>query len=374
MASKPAVKNPAPRARANAQDKPDPEGLLPRGSEKIASAEGQAPKRSAAGKDKAEIHTWLFNGRDPGTDFELSTLPRLIANSKNLAWVDVCGYSEDELRNLAKLLGLHSIAVDAALAPWQRPRVDTFSDNFFLTVTVVKPEPGKLTVQVGELDLFVGENFLLTLHKEELPFLESIAERVYRSPDLVRYHTAYVVYIVLDEMLDFYQGLFEDLEERIEHIEEQALTDNTDTFLGELLRLKRYVFLIGRLAEQNRVVFSAITRPDFQFISGPDLEPYFRDLQQRLEQTVERLFAARDAVNSAFDIYVSQMSHRTNGTMKLLAVVSTVLLPATLITGIFGTNFAVPLLHSEAALALMVAALLIVPVAVVFALRRNKVL
>ena len=374
MANKPGVNAPAGRARTQAADKADPEQRLPRGAESIASAEGRVPKGSGNGRSKSEVHTWLFNGRDPGTDFELSTLPKLIANSKNLAWVDVCRYTESELRDLAKLLGLHSIGVDAALAPWQRPRVDTFSDTFFLTVTVVRPNPGKLTVEVGELDLFVGKNFLLTLHKAELPFLESIAERVYRSQDLVRYHTAYVVYIVLDEMLNFYQALFEDLEERIEHIEEHALTDDSDAFLSELLKLKRYVFLIGRLAEQNRVVFSAITRPDFQFISGPDLEPYFRDLQQRLEQTVERLFAARDAVNSAFDIYVSQMSHRTNQTMKLLAVVSTVLLPATLITGIFGTNFAVPPLHSAAALAVMVAALIFVPVVVVVTLRARRVL
>ena len=374
MANKPGVTAPAGRARTDESDRADPEQRLPRGAESIASAEGRAPKKVGTGKSKSVVHTWLFNGTDPGSDFELSTLPKLIANSKNLAWVDVCRYTEDELRDLAKLLGLHAVGVDAALAPWQRPRVDTFSDNFFLTVTVVKPNPGKLTVEVGELDLFVGENFLLTLHKGELPFLESIAERVYRSPDLVRYHTAYVVYIVLDEMLDFYQTLFEDLEERIEHIEEHALTDDSDAFLGNLLKLKRYVFLIGRLAEQNRVVFAAITRPDFQFISGPELEPYFRDLQQRLEQTVERLFAARDAVNSAFDIYVSQMSHRTNRTMKLLAVVSTVLLPATLITGIFGTNFAVPPLHSAAALAVMVTALIVVPVTVVLALRANRVL
>lgn len=374
MTDKPGVTAPAGRARKEASKKAVEEQQLPRGTESIASAEGRAPKKSGTGKSKSVVHTWLFNGRDPGSDFELSTLPKLIANDKNLAWVDVCRYTEDELRDLAKLLGLHSIGVDAALAPWQRPRVDTFADNFFLTVTVVRPDPGKLTVEVGELDLFVGQNFLLTLHKAELPFLESIAERVYRSPDLVRYHTAYVVYIVLDEMLDFYQTLFEDLEERIEHIEEHALTDDSDAFLGNLLKLKRYVFLIGRLAEQNRVIFAAITRPDFQFISGPDLEPYFRDLQQRLEQTVERLFAARDAVNSAFDIYVSQMSHRTNRTMKLLAVVSTVLLPATLITGIFGTNFAVPPLHSGAALVVMVAALILVPVTLVLALRANRIL
>ena len=346
---------------------------LPASAEEIVNTEGAASNGQSGTKSKAQVQTWLFNGRDPGADFELSSLPELIANRKTLAWVDLCGYSEKDLRDIAKLLGLHSISVEAALAPWQRPRVDTFKDNFFASVTLVKPNPKRLEVDIGELDLFVGENFLLTVHKEALPFLANIAERVYRSPDLVRLHTSYVVYIVLDEMLDFYQGIFELVEERIEQVEESALTDQSDAFLSDLLRLKRYVFLIGRLAEQHRLVFTAFIRPDFEFTAGPEIEPYFRDLQQRLEQIVERLFTARESVNSAFEIYVSQMSHRTNQVMKLLAVVSTVLLPATLIVGLFGTSFQLPALHSQAAFALMVALLVIVPAVVLVVLRQRKV-
>jgi magnesium transporter len=345
---------------------------LPQSAEEIVSTEGRASTKAAAAKSKARVQTWLFNGRDPGADFELSSLPNLIADRKNLAWVDLCKYSEKDLKGIAKLLGLHPLSVEAALAPWQRPRIDTFNDNFFTSVTLVKPNPKKLEVDIGELDLFVGENFLLTVHKDALPFLENIADRVHKSPDLVRLHTAYVVYIVLDEMLDFYQGIFEQVEERIEKIEESALTDESDAFLADLLRLKRYVFLIGRLAEQHRVVFSAFMRPDFEFTAGPEIEPYFRDLQQRLDQIVERLFTARESVNSAFEIYVSQMSHRTNQVMKLLAVVSTVLLPATLIVGLFGT-IVVPPLHSQAALLLMAALVVIVPSAVLLVLRQRKV-
>ena len=346
---------------------------LPQSAKEIVNTEGRASKGRTATKSTVQVQTWLFNGRDPGADFELSNLPKLIANRKTLAWVDLCGYSEKDLRGIAKLLGLHPISIEAALAPWQRPRVDTFTDNYFASVTLVKPNPTKLEVDIGELDLFVGENFLLTVHKEALPFLANIAERVYKSPDLVRLHTSYVVYIVLDEMLDFYQGIFEQVEERIEKVEESALSDESDAFLSDLLRLKRYVFLIGRRAEQHRLVFSAFIRPDFKFTAGPEIEPYFRDLQQRLEQIVERLFTARESVNSAFEIYVSQMSHRTNQVMKLLAVVSTVLLPATLIVGLFGTNFLLPALHSQSAFVLMVALLVIVPGAVLLVLRQRKV-
>jgi magnesium transporter len=289
-----------------------------------------------------------------------------------MAWVDLAGYNEDDLKQVAGLLKLHPVSVDAALAPWQRPRIDTFGHYFFLSVTLMEAEVAALKVKVGELDLFVGRNFLVAAHRQDLPFLDKVVERGHQSPELVRYHTAFVLYIVLDEMIDFYQAQYEELEEKIEKVEEMALRDNSDDFLSDLLRLKRYVSLLGRFAEQHKTVFAAFTRSDFDFISGNDVEPYFRDLQQRLSQFVDRLFAARDAVNGAFDIYVSQISHRTNKTMRLLTVVSTVLLPAALIVGFFGTGFTQ--LHDQAYLDVMMVLLVVVPAAVLFALRRANLI
>lgn len=337
-----------------------------------AAAEGTPPTKGKGAKSKVEIRTWLFNGSEPGRDFELDDLPKLASDDKSVAWVDMFGYADSDLKKLAGLLDLHPISVEATLAPWHRPQINTFNNCFYLSVTLITPK-GKLAVDVGELDLFVGKNYMLSVHKHEVPFLAEIAERVHQSPDLVRMHTAYLLYIILDEMLDFYQKLFEDLEESVEVMEETALRVDNETFLADVLRLKRHVFLLGRLAEQHRLVFSAFTRPDFEFISGPDIEPYFRDLQQRLGQIVERLFAARDPVNTAFEIYVSQMSHRTNQVMKLLAVVSTVLLPATLIVGFFGTSFPqLAFLHSLGAFLFMVALLVAVPSAVMIALRSRR--
>lgn len=341
----------------------------------MAATEGPASTKSQGARSQAEIRTWLFNGTDPGRDFDIANLPALAADDKSMAWVDMSGYVESDLQKLAGLLKLHPISVAAAIAPWQRPQINTFDDHFYLSVTLVVPKKGRLEIDIGELDLFVGKSFMLTVHKNEIPFLGNIAERVNQSPDLVRLDTAYLVYMVLDEMLDFYQKVFEDLEQRVEEMEETALRVDTEAFLEDLLRLKRHVFLLGRLAEQNRLVFAAFTRPDFEFISGPGIEPYFRDLQQRLGQVVERLFTVRESVNSAFEIYVSQISHRTNRVMKLLAVVSTVLIPETLIVGFFGTSFPqIAFLHSYAAFTIMVAMLIVIPTAVMLALRFRKVL
>jgi magnesium transporter len=337
-----------------------------------AAAERTPPAKGDGAKSKVEIRTWLFNGSDPGRDFDLDDLPKLAADDKSVAWVDMAGYADSDLKKLAGLLSLHPISVGATLAPWHRPQINTFNNCFYLSVTLIAPK-GKLAIDIGELDLFVGKNYMLSVHKNEVPFLAEIAERVHQSPDLVRLHTGYLLYIILDEMLDFYQKLFEDLEDSVEKIEETALRVDNESFLTDVLRLKRHVFLLGRLADQHRLVFSAFTRPDFEFISGPDIEPYFRDLQQRLGQIVERLFAARDSVNTAFEIYVSQMSHRTNQVLKLLAVVSTVLLPATLIVGFFGTSFPqLAFLHSTGAFLLMIAVLIAVPSAVMITLRARR--
>ncbi len=341
---------------------------VPETTETLVKTESAAAKNSKDSKRKAALRTWLFRGSGAGKEFNITDLPRLAADNKNMAWVDLAAYAESDLKEVAGLLNLHPVAVEAALAPWQRPRIDTFGHYFFLSVTLVEAEVAALKVKIGELDLFMGRNFLVTAHRQELPFLEKVVERVHKSPELVRYHTAFVLYIVLDEMIDFYQAQYEELEEKIEKVEETALRDDSDNFLSDLLRLKRYVFLLGRLAEQHKTVFAAITRPDFDFISGNDVEPYFKDLQQRLAQFVDRLFAARDSVNGAFDIYVSQIAHRTNRTVKLLTVVSTVLLPATLIVGFFGTGFWQ--LHSETSLYTMLVLLVAVPGAVLVALRR----
>ena len=348
------------------------EESLPLRAEQVADTEGAAPTEPIDGRPKAVFRTWLFSGTDPGRDFNLADLPTLSADEKNLAWVDLSGYTESDLQKLARLLKLHPISVAAALEPWQRPQINAFGAYFYLSVTLITPK-GELAVDVGELDLFVGKNFMLSVHKNEVPFLAEIADRLHQSADLVRLHTAYVLYIILDEMLDFYQKLFEDMEDAVEQMEESALRVDTEVFLADLLRLKRYVFLLGRLAEQHRLVFSAFTRPDFEFISGPEIEPYFRDLQRRLDQIVERLFAARDSVNSAFQIYVSQMSHRTNKVMKLLTAVSTVLLPAALVVAFFGTTFPQPaFLHSVGGFGLMIVLLVAIPAAVMAALRYRR--
>lgn len=332
-------------------------------------AEGHA--RPTADRSRATImHTWLFRPEATTEGFDVADLPALVADDVNLAWVDLAGYTATDLDEIAALLRLHPIGVRVALSAWQRPRLDLFGGHFFLSATVAGVEPRAYRVTAGELDLFVGRNFLLSVHKQPLPFLTDVLARARGNPDVIRLDSAFLLYILLDELIAHYNRLMEHLEDEIERMEERALHDVSEDFLEDLLRLKRYVFALARLADQHRPVFAAFTRPDFPFIDRDDLDVYFRDLQARLEQVVERLFAAREAVNGAFDIYVSHMSHRTNDVMKVLTVVSTVLLPISVILAFFGVSFQdEPMFQSELVFWMMVASVVTVPAVTLWILR-----
>lgn len=316
---------------------------------------------------------WLFaKGEDPRRiDPGPDDLRDLVADDDNFVWIDLDGYAAGDLEALATPLALPGRAVAVALAAWQRPRFEVFGGRSFVSATVPRLDPDNYRVLAGELDIFVGRNALLSAHKHPVPFAENVVARAQQDPALLRADSAFLLAILLEEVLVHYEGLIEGLEDDVEEMEERALTDASDAFLEDLLALKRYVFAVYRLADQHRPVFAALLRPDVPFAGGEDVLPYFRDLNERLGALLDGMAAVREAVNGAFDIYVSQVSHHTNNTMKLLTIVSTVLLPSSVILGFFGTTFESPRINTFGGFVVMVGSIAVVTAIVLLAFIRR---
>jgi magnesium transporter len=311
---------------------------IPESAQDVVEIEGSAGAEAPLYQEST-VTAWLFRPHDRPQQFELEQLLQIVADDANLAWVDFSSYTERDLRELGTQLKLHENSVNAALDAWHRPRLDVFPDYFFVTVTVAQLDPKQYRVQARQLDLFVGRNFLISVHKQPLPFFSRVLVRARQSPELIRLDSAFMLYVILDQLLEYYEDLTEQIDSDIEEIEERGLTDTSDSFLADLLRFKRYVFALSRLVDQHRNVFAAFIRADFPFVADDEVEPYYRDLEGRLDRLLSTLAAAKEAVNGAFDIYVSHVSHRTNQVMKVLTIVSTTLLPTTVILGFFGTSF-----------------------------------
>lgn len=316
---------------------------------------------SGGAHEHGHTRAWLFRARSDPLPVDIADLPALISADENFVWIDLQGFTREDLEQIAALVRLDPIAVRSAGAAWQRPRLDMFASQFFVSVTVPRLDAPARRVEAAQLDLFVGRNFLVTAHKLPLPFQDRVMARASHSPELVQLDSAFMLYLILDELLAYGEDLDREVRGEIEAIEERALQDLSEAFLGDLLHFKRYLYALATLIEQHRAIFRAFLRPDFPFVSGEGVEPYFRDLDARLEYLLGSLATDREAVNSAFDIYVSHVTFRTNQVIKILTIVSTVLLPITVIVGFFGTSFTgIPLLHNPAGFVVMLAAIAVV--------------
>lgn len=318
---------------------------------------------------QAEIVRWLFTP-ESACEIDPEAVKQAVQTPENLVWIDLHNYQPDDLIRLGHEFGLKRQEVESAFSSWQRPRLEVHGDHFFVSGTVARLSPHSPTVYAGELDLFVGENYLISAHKADLPFQQRILTRARQNPEIVRLDSAYMLYIVLDELLTHFVGLYEHVEADVERMEERALMDTSDVFLEDLLSFKRLVTALDRLVQQHRPVFAAFLRPDFQFVGGDDVSVYYRDLEGRLGYLLERLGVAREAITSSFDVYVSQMAHRTNQIIKILTIVSTVVLPVSIIVGFFSTSFNGLPIYGHVGFVVMVVTIVVLISGVLLAFRR----
>lgn len=325
-------------------------------AEEVVRGEGPAEHAPPAAVGGAAVQAWLCTRAEAPRHIEQAAIPELVADDDNFVWVDLINYAPADLHGVAEILRLHATAVHTTLASWKRPRLDVFSDQFFVTVTVPELNFQSYRILARELDVFVGHNFLVSAHKTALPFGDHILARAQQSPQLLDQDSAFMLYVILDELLDYYEDLQEQLQDAIETMEARALVAVSEEYLQELQRFKRFAFAASQLTAHHQQIFEAFLRPDFSWVSGEGVEVYFRDLESRFARLNEALLATKDGLNGAFDLYVSHMAHRTNQIMKLLTIVSTMLLPTSVIVGFFGTNnlSTIPLLVHPAGFVIMV--------------------
>lgn len=299
------------------------------------TVEVEEPAEVLAPDTEGRLSAWLYKPGHSPRRIALEHLESARAEDGGFLWVQIWGYSRQEMWDLAQSLHLNRDAVAITLESWQRPRLDTSPDGYFVTATLPRIDAQARRVFAGEVDLFVGRNLLVSAHKQPPVLSKRIRARARLTPDSLREDPSFLVYIILDELIAYYERLGEHVEDEVEKLEERALTDTSDIYLEEVLRLKRYVFALNRLADHHREVFVGFLRPDFPFQLPDTVRPYFSQLHERLVHVLDELADAKQGVNGAFDIYVSRVSHRTSRIIRTLTVISGLLLPITVILTFF---------------------------------------
>jgi magnesium transporter len=271
------------------------------------------------------------------TGFDTELIDQFIAEEGALVWVDVEDPDQEAIAMLGDEFNFHPLALEDCLHPHQRPKVESYGSYFFLVAYGVGLEGLELIPH--EIAAFVGRNYLVTVRKEPAFDIRRVTERWDVSSHLCREGGGFLLYILLDEVVDGYFVAVDAMEEMTDEIEDRVLRDEaTAKARQDILMLKKRAFQFRRWVAPLRDVLDALQRRMIDVVTPP-LEPYYRDVYDHVLRATDFVDNVRDILSSALDAHLSAVSNRLNETVKLLTSWAAIILVPTLIAGIYGMNF-----------------------------------
>ena len=269
---------------------------------------------------------------------ELSALNEV---TDQVFWIDLYQPIEQELSAIAEAFRLHPLAIEDAANPHQRPKVEEYQDFFFLVFYVVRLNKTVGKVETEELKMFVGRNYLITVHQNALPELAEAEERWRRNGHQLEKGIGILLYSLLDSIVDHYFPVVDDLVDNAEELEDriyQGVGSGTRVPRA-VLELKKQFVSFRRVVAPERDVLNVLTNRDSP-IFDEHLLVYFRDVSDHVLRVADTLDLYRDQLGSTMDASLAVASNNLNIVVRTLTVVSIILMSDALLAGIWGMNFA----------------------------------
>ena len=261
-------------------------------------------------------------------------LPDWRRDSADKLWVDIDNAEHEGIEPLLETrFGFHELAAEDSVSENTLPKYDPFETYDFFVFRAVEQRTATYKVAA-----FLGRNFLFTVHREKVRCIESTLSRLKADVRLLGNGTDFLLYNIVDTMVDAYFPLLDEVEECVDNLQEEIFKNAQPAHLDELLHYKRELNVLRRQALPQRDLLNQISRGDAQFIQQQHLI-YFRDVYDHMFRIGESIDIERDMMTGTMDAYLSVIANRLNEIMKVLTIFSAVMLPLTLIAGIYGMNF-----------------------------------
>jgi magnesium transporter len=312
------------------------------------------------------------------TDIQIAQLPEAIQNEEGLLWVDfVHEPKETCMPILRDTFGFHPLAIDDALEESHVPKVDDWGEYLYLVLhgVVFNPEEEE-PLSTNELDLFLGKNYLVTYRLQSMAGLERVWETCQRDERLMQKGAANLLYWIADEVVANYMPVVDQIDEKVDRIEDVLFDRPEPQLLERIFTLKRALLLLRRIISPQREVLNKLARGDFPVIPG-DEKVFFRDVYDHLVRLYDIAEGLRDLVGGALETYLSVVSNRMNEVMKILAVITTLFMPVSFLSGFFGMNFFRPVVSMPTwtdrwAFFIVLAVMFVVPLGMYLWMRRRE--
>ena len=258
---------------------------------------------------------------------------------ETVSWVNVGGVHKVEvLERFGKHFGLHPLLLEDIANTDQRPKLDDYETYLFLVMKMLMTSD-RGDILVEQVSFVLGRNYVLSFQENGTDVFGAVRDRLKGGKGRLRQNGSdYLMYALIDAVVDQYFTVLEMLGERIESLQERVIADPKPETLQDIHELKRQLLFVRRAVWPLREAMNNLSRSECPFLHEP-MKLFFRDVYDHVVQIVDTIETLREMVSASLDIYLSSVSYRLNAVMRVLTVITTIFMPLSFIAGIYGMNF-----------------------------------
>lgn len=277
--------------------------------------------------------TRQFSGNYPTAD-----ISELCLRKQNVVWVDVSDPTSQDFIDLAEEFNFHPLSIEDCQLEHQRPKVEEYAGYYFIVLYEAELAGPEDRLELRELNIFLGSNYLVTVHSRPIRAIKT-AERLWTEwTDRAEHGAGLLAYLLIDAIVDDYLPLLDILSDRVDDLEDRIFGEFQSSAIEEIFRIKKQLLFLRRAITPLRDVFNTLLRRE-QPVFARETHVYFQDVFDHIIRVADTIDNLRDILGSTMDAYLSVSGNRMNQIMKRLTSISTILMSATLVAGVYGMNF-----------------------------------
>jgi magnesium transporter len=291
----------------------------------------------------------------------------------SMCWIDLTAPTDADLALLGTKFGFHPLALEDCAHADQRPKAEEYGEYMFIVCQGFEcPKAVLDDMRWFELHVFLGKNYLVSVHDTPIPAVDQVWKRISGDAALMKKGVDFLYYLICDRLVDDNFPIIDYIGDELEQIEEEVLESWEKSTLSRIFALKGRLVLMRKILSPQRDVMAGLSRRGDDERISERTAFYFRDVHDHLARIVESIEGNRDLLGNALEAYMSAQSQRTNEIMKALAILSAIFMPLTFITGFFGQNFESLPFKSEALMWSMLGSLLLTPLLLLWWFKRRQ--
>lgn len=288
-------------------------------------------------------------------------------------WINIDGLRKGDIESICARFKIHDLIIEDILSVGQRPKMDEIEDVLFCLLNMLYFNAQENTVEQEQISIVLGKNFVISFQEDaSRDVFNALRDKLKLSNSRVRQRGAdYLCYSMLDTIVDHYFVVMEKLGERIENLEEEVIRYSNNRSLARINQLRKELIILKRNMGPVRDLVYGFIRSESDFLDDRTTK-YFKDIYDHIVQANDLSENYRDMMMNLQDLYLSNLNRKTNEVMKVMAVVTCLLAPATVIGGIFGMNFdVIPTAHNQWGFYTAVGLMLFIPLLMLIIFKRR---